>query len=47
MHDGWFFGKGVSSVDSCTSLNPSEKDFKTSNKETWKKLNLRKDLKIP
>tara|TARA_A100001035_G_scaffold241148_1_gene206983 strand:- start:135 stop:266 length:132 start_codon:yes stop_codon:yes gene_type:complete len=32
MHDGWFFGKGVSFVDSCSSLNPSKKDFKTSKK---------------
>jgi len=46
MHDGWFFGNGVSFVDSCSPLNPSEKDFKTSKKETWKKLNLRQDLKI-
>ena len=46
MHDGWFFGKGVSFVDSCSSLNLSEKDFETSKKETWKKLNLRQDLKI-
>ena len=33
MHDGWFFGKGVSFVDSCSSLNPTKKDFKTSKKE--------------
>ena len=29
-HDSWFFGKGVSFVDSCSPLNPSENDFKTS-----------------
>jgi len=33
MHDGLFFGNGVSFVDSCSSLNPSKKDFKTSKKE--------------
>ena len=37
MHDGCFFGNRVSFVDSCSSLNPSKKDFKTSKKEIWKK----------
>ena len=47
MHDGWFFGRGVSFADSCSPLNPSEKDFKTSKREIWKKLKLRQDLKVP
>jgi len=33
MHDGWFFGNRDSFAESCSSLNPSKKDFKTSKKE--------------
>ena len=46
MHDGWFFGRGVSFADSFSPLNPSEKYFKTSKNEIWKKLKLRQNLKI-